>query len=106
LAINVEGVPGRAYVDRTEKHVHVTVWRGKRSLLERDYRIVATALDWEVTWRRIDDLEIVLVEGPEGVPVYPGVPSELREVLALKFAYDTTAQAFREPVVMPKKVDQ
>src|SRR5438046_2788935 len=50
LIIEVDGAHGRAYVDRTIKTVHVTIWKRETKVLDRQYQLTAGDLEWEVFW--------------------------------------------------------
>ncbi len=73
LVIGVDGARGRPYVDRTTKSVHVTIWKRDTQVLEREYRLTAGDLKWNVVWTSLDDLRIVFFE--YGEPVREKEPS-------------------------------
>src|SRR5438034_11567206 len=54
LVIGVDGARGRAYVDRTSKSLHVTIWKGETKVLELEYRLAAGALEWNESWNTRD----------------------------------------------------
>ena len=68
LVIGVDGARGRAYVDRTSKSVHATIWKGETKVLEREYRLTAADLNWSVNWNTLDQLRITFWEYGAPVP--------------------------------------
>jgi len=109
LVIGVDGARGRAYVDRTSKSLHVTIWKGETKVLEREYRLAAGSLEWNVTWNTLEDLRITFFE--YGKPV-PGkeqagdVTKVPRQVFAVAFTFDETARSFVEAPAPVDVVDQ
>ena len=109
LVIGVDGARGRAYADRTLKSVHVTIWKGETKVLERQYRLAAGSLRWNVTWNTLDDLRITFFE--YGNPVSGkdqagDLTRVTRQVFAVAFTFDKTAMSFVEAPAPVAIVDQ
>src|SRR5437867_12225633 len=109
LVIGVDGARGRAYADRTLKSVHVTIWKGETKVLERQYRLAAGSLRWNVTWNTLDDLRITFFE--YGNPVSGKDRGRYlswvtRQVLAAAFTFDTMAIASVEAHALVPIVQQ
>jgi hypothetical protein len=109
LVIHVDGARGHAYVDRTTKTIHVTIWKRETIVLDREYRTTAGDLKWKVFWSALDDIRIVFFE--YGKPVPKKEPPDdfskaANQIFALAFTFDQMAKLFAEAPVPVAVVEQ
>jgi hypothetical protein len=100
LWINIQGGAGRAYVDRSQKTVHLSILDSdKDTLLEREYIVVAGDLHWYSTWDEPSNLQVIFLEHGDATAAEQaaGLPKKLpRMVFSLAFTRDDSTSSFIE----------
>jgi hypothetical protein len=72
LSVDVvsHGAAGRAYSERSEKRVYVSIYvddaAGRQFLMRKDYLERAANLKWKVQWISPNQVQIAWIEVPEG----------------------------------------
>ncbi len=100
LVIDVYGQNGKAYTAKTEKKIIVTIWKGEKEQLRREYKCSAASLEWDVTWNDLNDLSILFFDFPEGESIYDKNAIELpaKNIFSLRFTFDSEKKFIEYPI--------
>ena len=101
LWVSIEGGRGKAYVERSEKRVHLAIRAGAEgdAVLERIYVVEAGDLHWSSSWPEVSNLEVIFYEYGDAAAMARGENSLSRvprQVFALAFARVESNHTFVE----------
>jgi hypothetical protein len=110
LWISTEGGKGKAYVDRSQKTIRLSILNAqKKVVMKREYTVEAGDLGWVSTWQELSDLKVVFYEygdpltSSETASEFAKLP---RQVFSLAFTYNPTATAFVEALAPNAVIEQ
>lgn len=74
LSVDIATAPGVPYDERGEKLVRISISeRGagnRSSLLQKDLKVVAAQLDWDIKWQSPNRVNVELFEYPPGISMH------------------------------------
>jgi len=103
LSVDVATAPGVPYDERGEKLVRISISQrgaGNQSLLlQKDFKLVAAQLDWDIKWQSPNRVNVELFEYPSGVSMHSesarNKTAPRVAVTSLSFARSEKDAAFR-----------
>jgi hypothetical protein len=102
LYIIVDGEEDHAYTEKTDKKISLSIKNhDDKILLYRNYGVIASDLNWDIHWEKVDNLHIVFYQYASDISKHEAMNLSItpQQIMSLSFSYDEQSQSLTEAPV-------